>query len=136
MVNYGKRIKEFRKKAGLTQAQLAEMVGFKTPFYLSQLETGNRGAGLSVLNKICKALGIELSEFFKEEEPKVKNLRQNRMSRLFENMPEKKQELVKKYIATVKDMSTEAIKETLLYAQKERLWGRHSQKKKANQASK
>ncbi len=129
MADYGKRIKELREKAGLTQAGLAEMIGFKTPFYLSQLETGKREAGLSVLNKICGAFGIKLSEFFKEKKPKVISFRQTAIGRLMEDMPQEKQKLIKTYIETVKDMDAEAIKETVLCARKEKLWGQYSRKK-------
>ncbi|MBI4822923.1 MAG: helix-turn-helix transcriptional regulator [Nitrospirae bacterium] len=125
----GRRIKELRKKAGLTQSQLAEMLGFKTPFYLSQLETGKREAGLSVLGKICNALGISISEFFKGQMPKTISLRQSRIANLLEGVQEEKQKLIKKYIETVKDMDTNAIKETLLYAQKEKLWRKITRRK-------
>lgn len=129
MVNYGKRIKGLREKAGLTQAELAEMIGFKTPFYLSQLETGKRDAGLSVLNKICRAFGIELFEFFRDEKPKIISFRQTAIGRLLEGISREKQELVKRYIETVKDMDAEAVKETILYARKEKLWREYSRKK-------
>ncbi len=128
-MDYGKRIKELRNKSGLTQAQLAEIVGFSTPFYLSQLETGKRDAGLSVLSKICNALNIELSDFFKKEKPKVIMYGQILIQDLFEEMSKEKLELVRKYIETVKDMDIETVKVTLLSAQKEKLWREHSQGK-------
>jgi len=128
-MDYGKRIKELRNKSGLTQAQLAESVGFRTPFYLSQLETGKRDAGLSVLRKICNALNIELSDFFKKEKPKVTKFEQILIQDLFEEMSKEKLELVRKYIETVKDMDIEAVKVTLLSAQKEKLWREHSRRK-------
>ncbi|KKL48867.1 hypothetical protein LCGC14_2321220 [marine sediment metagenome] len=128
-MDYGKRIKELRNKSGLTQAQLAEIVGFRTPFYLSQLETGKRDAGLSVLRKICNALNIELSDFFKKEKPKVTKFEQILIQDLFEEMSKEKLELVRKYIETVKDMDIEAVKVTLLSAQKEKLWREHSRRK-------
>lgn len=129
MDNYGKKIKELREKAGLTQAKLAEIIGFKTPFYLSQLETGKRDAGLSVLNKICRAFGIELFEFFKEQPPKIISLRQTAISKLIEGIPREKQKLIKTYIETVKDMDAETIKRTILYAKKEGLWMKHSMRR-------
>lgn len=119
-----------REAAGLTQAELAEMVGFRTPFYVSQLETGKRSAGLSVLSKICGALSIGLSEFFKEETPKVLGYRQTLILNLLEGISKEKVELIEKYIELAKDIDTTAIKETLLYAQKEKLWKEYSRKKK------
>ncbi|MCK4911447.1 MAG: helix-turn-helix transcriptional regulator [Thermodesulfovibrionales bacterium] len=129
-MDYGKRIKELRNKAGLTQAQLAEIIGFRTPFYLSQLETGKRDAGLSVLSKICNGLNIELSDFFKKEKQKVTKFEQILIQDLLEEMSKEKLELVREYIETVKDMDIETVKVTLLSAQKEKLWIERSRRKK------
>lgn len=133
-MDYGKRIKRLRKKTGLTQSQLAEIIGFKTPFYLSQLETGKRDAGLSVLNKICTAFGIKLFEFFKEEEPQVISFKRRRIHTVIESVSKEKQKLIIEYIETAKDMDTEAIKETILYARRVKLWKEYSQRKAKRRA--
>ncbi|MGD2080583.1 MAG: LexA family transcriptional regulator [Nitrospirota bacterium] len=63
-MDYSKRIKELRLKARLTQGQLAEIMGLETPNFISQIETGRKRVGLSVITKFCSALGVEISDFF------------------------------------------------------------------------
>ncbi len=54
------RLKEERKKAGLTQAQLAEKIGTKKS-YISRLENGHADVQLSTLFKIFQGLGKRVS---------------------------------------------------------------------------
>lgn len=56
-VSVGARIKAARKGAGLTQEQLAEMIGI-SPKNLSFIETGRFGVGLETLTRICTALHV------------------------------------------------------------------------------
>jgi transcriptional regulator with XRE-family HTH domain len=65
-MDYNKRIRELRLKARLTQGQLAEAMGLETPNFLSQIETGRKKVGLSVIVKFCAALDMEMADFFKE----------------------------------------------------------------------
>ena len=57
----GLRIGYYRRKKGLTQAQLAELVDI-SPNYMGSIERGNKGKSYSidVLFKIADALGIEV----------------------------------------------------------------------------
>ncbi len=59
----GNRIRELRTRAGLTQAQLADRVDVSHEF-MSRLERGLKAPSLATIEKIAKALGIALSEFF------------------------------------------------------------------------
>ena len=61
MHKVGERIKELRKKAGLTQAQLAEKLNV-TPQNISQYERGLKNPKIGTLNKIAKALGVPVTE--------------------------------------------------------------------------
>ena len=61
--NIGKRIKELRKKRGLSQEKLAELVGIEQNT-LSYIETGNNFCTAETLEKIIIALGIEAVELF------------------------------------------------------------------------
>jgi len=70
-MDYNKRIRELREKAHLTQDRLAEIMGLETPNFISQIETGRKKVGLSVITKFCKALGMEISEFFSEAAPQA-----------------------------------------------------------------
>jgi transcriptional regulator with XRE-family HTH domain len=53
-------LKEERKKAGLTQEQLAEKIGTKKS-YISRLENGKADVQLSTLYKIFRGLGKRVS---------------------------------------------------------------------------
>lgn len=54
-------IKVWREYRGLTQQQLADMVGISKP-YLSQLETGKRTGTTEVLSTIAEALAVSLDQ--------------------------------------------------------------------------
>ena len=64
----GNNLRIFRKKATLTQAQLAESVGISIS-YLSKIEANNcdKSISLSILNQIANFLEIDIINFFKEE---------------------------------------------------------------------
>ena len=54
----GERIRAARKRAGLTQKQLAERIGVKSP-NLSQLENGKREPQNDTLRRIAEALEVD-----------------------------------------------------------------------------
>ncbi len=56
----GERLKEERRKAGLTQEQLAEKIGTKKS-YISRVENGHTDIQLSTLFKIFQGLGRRVS---------------------------------------------------------------------------
>lgn len=60
----GQRIKYFRKAKNLTQEQLAELVGME-PNSISIIESGRNFPTLNSLEKIAKALDIELNILFR-----------------------------------------------------------------------
>ncbi len=64
----GTNIKHYRKKANLTQVQLAEQAQISIS-YLSKIEASgcNKSLSISVLNQIANVLGVEITEFFKED---------------------------------------------------------------------
>lgn len=57
----GKRIKSYRKKQGLTQEKLSEMVNIESR-HLSGIETGNYTASLKTLNKISNILDVKFED--------------------------------------------------------------------------
>lgn len=59
----GKRIKELRKKQGLTQEVLAELINIETTS-LSGIESGRHFPSLPTLEKIAKSLNVELRSLF------------------------------------------------------------------------
>jgi transcriptional regulator with XRE-family HTH domain len=59
----GARIKELRKRTGLSQDQLAEKVGIESK-YLSRIEVGKRDPSLDVLERLADSLQVEMKELF------------------------------------------------------------------------
>lgn len=65
-MDYGKRIKELREQAGMTQEDLAQAIGV-THSNVSQIESGDRGLNVKKADKIAAALGVTLNDLMKEE---------------------------------------------------------------------
>lgn len=56
----GKRLKSYRRKAGLTQEKLAEILSY-SPGYISQIERGLTRPNLDTLAMICSVLDCDIS---------------------------------------------------------------------------
>lgn len=63
-IEIGKRLKERRLKQGLSQEQFAERIGIHRT-YVGSIERGEKAITVKTLNKICKSLDTNLSEFLK-----------------------------------------------------------------------
>jgi transcriptional regulator with XRE-family HTH domain len=61
---FGKRIKELRISAGLSQEALALEADLDRT-YIPSIEKGKRNVSISVIEKLSKALKIEISELLK-----------------------------------------------------------------------
>lgn len=62
---FGEEIERLRKAAGLSQVELAAMVGI-TQSHLSNIETGKSdasGLAAAALYKLCDSLGVPLDHF-------------------------------------------------------------------------
>lgn len=59
----GARIKELRKKAGLSQDKLSEKIGIDGK-YLSRIEVGKRSPSLEKLEGIADALKVDMKDLF------------------------------------------------------------------------
>ena len=64
----GRRLRHYRKQAGLTLDQLGTAVGKPAP-YLSLVENGKREPRLSTVDALADALGISVSELLRDEPP-------------------------------------------------------------------
>jgi len=62
----GKRIRELRKKKGLTQEELGEKSGISYK-YLGSIERGLENPSFKHLTKIARVLGADLPELFRFE---------------------------------------------------------------------
>ncbi len=71
-IQIGNKIKEIRKKRGLTQAKLAEKINVD-PKYISRLETGNSTPSIATIAKLSDILDVEMFSFFVVETDKKKN---------------------------------------------------------------
>jgi len=60
------RLLMYRKRKGLTQAALAELVGIKREA-LSMLENGKRNLGVNLAKKLAPALGIDYKDLLPDE---------------------------------------------------------------------
>ena len=62
---FGKILRKFRKKSGLTQKQLAEQLGISLK-YISRIENGNNGIKTQTLIKYMNILKITPNTLYKE----------------------------------------------------------------------
>jgi transcriptional regulator with XRE-family HTH domain len=69
-MDVGTRLTRFRESKKISKNKLAQESGV-TQGFISQVELGNRLPTLEVLNRICSALGLTLSEFFADQAPEV-----------------------------------------------------------------
>jgi len=70
VISAGKKIRQLRKQYNLSMNELAKLAGVGQST-LSYIESGKRQPSLEVLERICKALNITMSEFFSDEELKL-----------------------------------------------------------------
>ncbi len=61
--NLGKRLRELRTKAKLSQDQLAEQAGISAK-YLGEVERGAVNVSVLILHKLSVVLGVGLADFF------------------------------------------------------------------------
>ena len=60
---FGKKIKELRLKAGLSQEVLANLAGLDRT-YIPSIEKGERNVSISVAEKLARAFGVPVKELF------------------------------------------------------------------------
>ncbi len=60
----GQRIRALRKKHKMTQTELAQNLGKKTPVYIGYLEAGNRDMRMTDLVRLAHHLRVDLSYFY------------------------------------------------------------------------
>lgn len=60
---FGKRVKQLREERGLTQPQLAELIGVQ-PITISNIEVGRYGSHFSTIEKLMKALRVKARDLF------------------------------------------------------------------------
>jgi len=58
------RLRDLRIKKGLTQYQLARILGFKHNTAISRYETGRKRPNLETAQRLALALGVKVEEIF------------------------------------------------------------------------
>lgn len=97
----GKRIKENRKKAGLTQDQLAAQLHYSKG-YISQLERGISRPNLDTLGNICSILCCDVAELLKASARHSYDYMTDEINELYEKLSQEERhilyQLLKSYI--------------------------------------
>ena len=89
----GKRIKEARKKKGLTQEKLVEQMDVSIA-YLSKVETGKIHINLERLSQICNILDITEGEILNGVSNNSEKYLHNEFNNLLRNCSTKQQKLI------------------------------------------
>ena len=96
----GKRIQELRKKRGITQEELAEVIDI-SPHYLSALERGLYNIKLEILVKILNYLDCSADEVFCEVVNKSFAVSSSRLSERLEALPMEEQNKILAVVDTM-----------------------------------
>lgn len=64
LVAFGDKVRELRKEKGLSQEELADKAGLHRT-YIGMIERGEKNITLTNIEKIGKALNVEISELLK-----------------------------------------------------------------------
>lgn len=100
----GQRIKELRKRNGMTQAGLAEMIGMETT-NLCKLENGGQIPKEENIEKIAKALKVNVKDLFEFGHMKSKTALQDELLQIIQNASRKELELYYKLIMATKEIN-------------------------------
>lgn len=82
-MSYGIKLRETRKKLGMTLEDISQKTGF-TKSFISQIENGKNSPSIASLKKICYALGTTISELF-EDERNIVNIFSHADYKVFKN---------------------------------------------------
>ena len=96
----GKKIQEFRKKKGMTQEELSEVIDI-SPHYLSALERGIYNIKLDTLVKILNCLDCSADEVFCDVVNKSCALSSSRLSERLDSLPKEEQERILAVVDTM-----------------------------------
>lgn len=98
----GQRIKELRKRNGLTQAALAELIGMETT-NLCKLENGGQIPKEENMEKIAKALKVNIKDLFDFGHMRSKTFIQEELIQIIKEANRKDLELYYKLIMATRE---------------------------------
>ncbi|MBQ8459180.1 helix-turn-helix transcriptional regulator [bacterium] len=107
-----KKIKEYRKKLGVTQAELAEKIDIGTK-QISRIEVGDFYPSLNTFFKIVETLNIDLNEFITNT-PNEKNKTRKKLINIIYNASEEELHFYDRLITFANDESAELKKNLML----------------------
>lgn len=96
--DFGLRLKELRNKKGITQYQLAEMVGID-PKHMSHIETGKSFPKADLIEKFAYALGVDYTKLFKTEHLRDRASLYDRIIGLMDRATDEELRIIYKIIA-------------------------------------
>lgn len=96
--DFGQRIKELRNKKGITQYQLAEMVGID-PKHMSHIETGRSFPKADLIEKFANALEIEYPELFNTQHLEDREIIFKKLINYLKNVPDSELQVIYKLIS-------------------------------------
>lgn len=99
----GQRMTQLRKEQGLTQQELADLLGVKQ-YVVASYETGRRRVPVSLLPDLAKSLGVSAEELLGERNGHGKRGPSPRLQRQIEQLrrlPPSKQRFVSEFLDTV-----------------------------------
>ena len=96
----GKYIREYRKKKGMSQEALAEVINVSVP-YISMLETSQKYPALDTLINIANALDITPNHLLCETMTKEYEMKRSVMLDEISELPEREQERIFNVVRTM-----------------------------------
>ncbi len=99
----GNKLLAIRKKAGLTQIEVAELAGVSDRTY-ADIERGTVNMRLETLLSICKSLKVTPNEILTEEQPENTEMQNAILEQLFTCSPKERQtafELLNVYLKSL-----------------------------------
>lgn len=72
-MNISERLKEIRNKKGYSVYKLAQLSEISST-YIHEIEKGKKQPTVEVLSKLCKAMDIDLSQFFSKDNDKDEDI--------------------------------------------------------------
>lgn len=96
--DFGLRLKELRNKKGITQYQLAEMVGID-PKHMSHIETGRSFPKADLIEKFAEALDIDYTKLFRTEHLQDRTSLYKKINTLMDQATDEELRIIYKIIA-------------------------------------
>ena len=64
---FPEKLRALRHRHGMTQKQLADMLGFSTEVYISALENGKRKPGTELVLKLANIFGVTTDQLMRDD---------------------------------------------------------------------